>query len=106
MTEKTKNKDFPPSPFAKFSGTLQLGNSSVDCYVLDTGARVISLRGTLKAIANREGGNVAEYIGVKGLKPYINSKLVAAGTIVFFISGIPQKAKGITAEVFLDICDA
>lgn len=105
--EKEAKKDFPPSPFAKHFGELTLGKQhNVDCYVLDNGDRVISFRGTLKAIADREGGNLAEYIGVSGLKSYINKDLVLAETVDFFIPGSPTLGRGIKAETFLDICNA
>jgi len=107
IDENINTNDSPhPSPFAKYRGELFLGNTSIDCYVLDTENRVISFRGTLKAIAGREGGNLAEYIGVQGLKDYINKELVLAETIEFNIPGIPYMGKGIKAEAFLDICNA
>src|ERR1022692_1361991 len=37
--------------FAKHKGELQLGGASVDCYVLNTGERVISMRSAVQAIA-------------------------------------------------------
>jgi transcriptional regulator with XRE-family HTH domain len=93
-------------PFAKYFGELQLGNNNVDCYVLNTGERVISFRSMLKSIADRDGGNLAEYIGINGLKPYINSELVLAETIEFSIPGIQYLGKGMKAESFIDICNA
>jgi hypothetical protein len=98
--------EFPPSPFAKHQGALDLGGSEVDVYVLDRGERVISLRATLKAIANRDGGNLAEFIGVTALKSYIDKDLVLAETIEFNIPGTQMKGRGIPAERFLDICRA
>jgi hypothetical protein len=53
---------FPESPFAKYKGELSLGGASVDCYVLDTKQRVVSLRASVKAIANVEAG-LGDYIG-------------------------------------------
>ena len=55
-------------------------------------------RGTLKAMANREGGNLAEYIGIHGLKSYINSDIVLAETKEFTIPGTQFKGKGITCN--------
>lgn len=104
--EESQQENPYESPFAKYIGELELGSALVDCYVLDTEDRVVSFRGTLKAIAGREGGNLAEYIGVQGLKPYINSELVLAETITFTIPGTQYKGKGIAAENFLDICRA
>jgi transcriptional regulator with XRE-family HTH domain len=99
---------FPDSPFAKYYGELVLGQHTVDCYVLDTGERVISFRGLLRAIADREGGNLAEYIGVSGLKAYINKDDFLATTIEFNIPGAAylSSGKGIPAESFLTLCNA
>jgi len=50
---------------------------------LDNGERVISLRATLKAIADRDSSALAEYISIQALKPYINKELVLAETNVW-----------------------
>ena len=96
----------PDSPFAKHSGTLSLGFQNVDCYVLDTEQRVISMRATVKAIANDDNGDLSKYIGVRTLQPYISQDLINTQLIEFTIPGNPNKSKGITAETFLDICSA
>ena len=98
------DKKLPPSPFAKYSGKLQLGQTDVDCYVLDTKDRVISLRAAGKVIANIDGGNLGRYISVKALKPYINSKLVLGQTVVFNIPGTQFQGHGLTTKNFLAIC--
>jgi len=96
----------PESPFAKYQGVLMLGNSEVDCYVSDTGERLISLRATMKAIADRDGGNLAEYIGVEALKSFIDKDLALAGLIELNIPGTQFKAKCLEAEKLLDVCRA
>ena len=96
----------PKSPFAKYSGELILGQKSVDCYVLDTEERVISIRATVRAISNDDRGEIARYITAKPIVPYINAESIVSGMVEFTIPGIPTKAKGITAETFLDICSA
>lgn len=110
MKENVKSsagENIPPeSPFAKYSGTLQLGAQTVDCYVLDDESRVISMRATVKAIANDDNGDLSKYVGVKALQPYIKADDISAKVVEFNIPGIPTKAKGITAETFLDICSA
>ncbi|WP_231604263.1 hypothetical protein [Leclercia sp. J807] len=57
----------PPmqSPFAKWKGKINLGGEDIDCYVLDTGDRVIALRATVKAIAEVDSGALADYIGAR-----------------------------------------
>lgn len=96
----------PESPFAKYSGELILGQKAVDCYVLDTEARVISLRATVRAISNDDRGEIARYIGAKSLSPYLDPASVTSGIVEFTIPGLPTKGKGITAETFLEICSA
>src|SRR5260221_12325823 len=54
----------PPSPFAKFRGQIDLGGNPIDVYVLDTGDRVLSMRGAVKAITGQDAGNLVEYISV------------------------------------------
>ena len=94
------------SPFAKYSGSLSLGDKPVDCYVLDDKNRVISMRATVKAIANDDNGDLLKYVGVKSLQPYIDSAGISSRFVEFTIPGNPNRAKGITAETFLDICSA
>lgn len=96
----------PESPFAKHKGELSLGESSVECYVLDDKTRVISLRATVKAIAGVETSKLSDYIGIIPLKEFIDKDSVMGGTIEFTVPGNPQKGVGIKAEVFLEICQA
>ena len=93
-----------PSPFAKFRGQIELGGDLVDCYVLDTGERVISLRSTLKAIANVDAGNLGEYVGAKALKPFIKKEKVLGELPDFHIPGTQLRGKGLTSNQFEEIC--
>ena len=95
-----------PWRFAKFGGQLQLGNQTVDCYVLDDESRVISMRATVKAIANDDNGDLLKYVSVRSLQSFIDVASLSDKIIEFTISGNPITAKGITAETFLDICSA
>ncbi|WP_252108958.1 MULTISPECIES: P63C domain-containing protein [unclassified Halomonas] len=90
----------PPSPFAKFRGELQLGDSSVDCYVLDTGERVINLRSVVRSIADADSGDLAKFIGVSSLKPYINKDLILAELVEFSIPGTQFKGYGLSTSNF------
>ena len=47
---RLEGDELPPSPFAKFYGRSMLGGNPIDVYVLDTGDRVMSLRGAVKAL--------------------------------------------------------
>ncbi|MBC8241978.1 MAG: helix-turn-helix domain-containing protein [Alphaproteobacteria bacterium] len=79
--------DFPSSPFAKWRGQIELGGDPIDCYVLDTGQRVIALRSAVKAIADAESGDLAKFTGVSALKPFINNELILAELVEFSIPG-------------------
>lgn len=92
------------SPFAKWKGKINLGGEDIDCYVLDTGERVIALRATVKAIAEVESSALADYIGAKAIKPFIDSNLILAELIEFSIPGTQFKSQGLKTEHFELIC--
>ncbi|PDO87020.1 hypothetical protein BK796_09585 [Kosakonia pseudosacchari] len=92
------------SPFAKWKGKINLGGEDIDCYVLDTGDRVIALRATVKAIAEVDSGALADYIGAKSLKDYINSDLILEELLEFSVPGTQFKSQGLKSEQFELIC--
>ena len=94
----------PAELFAKHAGSLDLGGSDLDVYVLSNGARVISLNKVVKAITDKEGGNLGEYIGVSSLKDFIDKDLVLGESYEFDIPGTQFRGRGITAESFLSVC--
>jgi len=94
----------PDSPFAKFRGDLKLGQASIDCYVLDSGERVISLRAVLKSIADVDTSKLEDYIGVQSLGQYIDKRSILTDLIEFNIPGISWRGKGMKAESFIEIC--
>ncbi|MEH7850334.1 MULTISPECIES: P63C domain-containing protein [Rhizobium] len=94
----------PDSPFAKWRGQIDLGGDVLDCYVLDTGQRVIALRSAIRSFAGVESGNLGNYIGVAGLKPFINSDLILGELIEFSIPGTQFRGSGMTTEHFELIC--
>jgi hypothetical protein len=94
-----------PVPAARWPGVLQIGDG-IPCYVLENGVRVISQRGAVKTIAGVDTGKAGNYWGLAALKPYLNNDLSTGETIVFSIPGVPTTAKGISAETFIDICNA
>ncbi|MBO1347804.1 MAG: hypothetical protein EBE86_010595 [Hormoscilla sp. GUM202] len=100
----------PKSPFAKYNGEIQLDKNKIDCYILDkvgekTDVRVISMRGAVKGMTGVEHGNLSGYINVQALRPYIKSSILDEA-IEFTIPGTPRNGFGISAETFLDICEA
>lgn len=96
----------PESPYAQWPGSIDLGGEPIDCYVLDTGERVLALRSAIRAISGTDSGNLGNYIGVSALKPFINSELVLGELIEFSIPGTQFKGSGLTTANFETILTA
>lgn len=94
----------PKSPFAKWRGQIDLGGDLIDCYVLDTGQRVVALRSAVKSITTVDSGKLGQYIGVSALKPFINSDLILGELLEFSIPGTQFMGSGLTTEHFEAIC--
>lgn len=96
----------PTSLQAHWSGQLNLGGAPIDCYVLNNGERVISLRAAVSAIADADSGDLAKFIGVSSMKPFIDKDLVLAELLEFVIPGTQFKGSGLTTGVFEQILRA
>lgn len=93
--------------FAKHKGELTLGETNVDCYVLNNNERVIGLRSTIVSIAKARSSSIMSYIGTKSLAAYIDCKAIIDNTMEFDVPGVSfQRGKGISAENYLAICHA
>lgn len=86
--------------FAKWKGQIDLGGDVLDCYVLNTEKRVISLRATVRSIAEVDNSDLAQMIGVSSLKSFINKDLILAELVEFSIPGTQLKGLGLTTEHF------
>lgn len=101
-------------PKATHWGELQIGETSLPCYVLETGERIFSLKGVVVGLIETEGGQLAEYIKVKSLKPFLSEDLTPAedGSIPALIrfdtggEGVGKYALGLPVERFMDLCTA
>ena len=104
----------PKMPRATHWGELEIGESSLPCYVLDTGERVFSLKGVVVGLIGTDGGQLAEYIKVKAIKPYLSNELTPAENdvipaLINFNTGGDAFAKyalGLPVEKFMDLCAA
>lgn len=90
----------PESPFAQWPGQIDLGGELIDCYVLDTGDRVIALRSAIKALTGADSGNLGSYIGANALKPFLSSDLILGELVEFSIPGTQFKGSGLSTEHF------
>lgn len=101
-------------PKAEYYGELRLGESLIPCYVLEGGERVFSLKGVVVALMGIEGGQLAEYIKVKALRPFLPPELIPAENdeipaLIKFDTGghsFTKNAIGVNVERFIDLCSA
>ncbi|GAT31509.1 P63C domain-containing protein [Terrimicrobium sacchariphilum] len=101
-------------PKATHWGSLKIGEVEIPCYVLENGIRVFSLKGIVVSLIGTDGGQLAEYLKVKVLQPYLPKDLIPAenGKVSALFqfdtgaSGIAQHALGLDVEKFMDLCGA
>jgi hypothetical protein len=95
-------------------GVLELGNTSIDCYVLKDGTRVLSAREMQRALAMVDEGDSKEisgtrlnrYLGQKTLQPFIYKGKEPGHFEPIVCLKVNQKINGYEATVLVDICDA
>jgi hypothetical protein len=95
-------------------GELSIGNAVLPAYVLDTGERVFSLKGVVVGLIGTEGGQLAKYIKVKTIKPFLpfdlqpqeGDSIPALRKFDTGGDGFTKFAQGITVERFMDLCAA
>lgn len=104
------------TPAAIAWGTLQIGEAQLPCYVLNDAeqTRVFSLKGVVVGLIGTEGGQFAEYIKVRALRPYLPEDMIPAENdvipaLVQFDTGgdgVAKYALGVPVERFMDLCVA
>lgn len=95
----------PKIPVAKWMGELEIGEGSLECYVLDDGRRVISRTGATKVLAGAKGGGQLEkYVAAGELPNYMPPEL-SESMIDFQLQGVVNKSvRGMSADTFLEVC--
>ena len=101
-------------PKATHWGELEIGAQTIPCYVLDNGQRVFSLKGIVVGLTGTEGGQLAEYLKVRSLRPYLPNDLVPSDdgiipALIKFDTGgkfFTKHAIGFPVERFMDVCAA
>lgn len=93
---------------------MKIGDTEIECYVLDNGVRVLSQMGTQRALGlSDRGGRLADYVKKSALKPYLTDEVTAAVKTPFKFYR-PQSddsnrvviASGVEATILKKICDA
>lgn len=76
--EAEAESSLTPLPRATHWGELTIGETSIPCYVLQNGERVFSLNGVVGGLIGTDGGQLAEYIKVRSLRPFLPDDLIPA----------------------------
>lgn len=98
-------------PVATHKGLIKIGDTEIQCFVLDDGRRVISGRGMTAAIGMKgRGQGFARIEGLKAVKISQNDNLsLAIHEPIRFLGGSPkvgQPSDGFEATVLQDLCEA
>jgi hypothetical protein len=101
-------------PKATHWGELPIGGALLPVYVLETGERVFALKGVMVGLIGIEAGNLADYLMVKPLKPYLPLDLLPdeGGNIPILIEfdttakGFAKHSLGFPVEKLMDLCVA
>jgi len=94
----------PPVPYSMFRGELPIGETKVECHVLNDLKRVITQREVVRILSGgRDSGNLKAYLERNEL---IHSDNVLGQQIRFTVPGIPTPASGIEGTLLIEICDA
>lgn len=119
MARWNKSTDLPTTDVRKAlwgapEKMLKIGNTLVECYVLEGGVRVLSGRGMQEAIglggtANTHGTKLRSFLGSDSLKGFVNNELtMAIETPTRFTrpgrGGVPAIA--FEATLLIDLCEA
>ncbi len=100
-----------PPPQATHAGVLKIGNTEIQCYVLDNGCRIISTRGMMKALGRTwrgrkyAGTELPVFLEAKNLKAYIGNDLSSVLSLVEFRTPTGARAEGFHAALLPKICE-
>lgn len=91
-------------PYSAFPGTLEMGDTSLECHVLNDGRRVLTAREVVRALRGTRSNppSIQRYLDAL---PAYQDGMFDNRTLQFRIPGLPQVATGFEAEVLVEICD-
>jgi hypothetical protein len=105
-SEIVESKPSSKLPVSLFQGTLEIGDVSFSCHVLDSGERVIVQREVVRALTGVVHGNLPRYLTTTRLSKYFDLERITRQIIDFAIPGTQYVATGYDATLVVDICDA
>lgn len=99
------------NPRATHTGTLKLGDSEIQCYVLENGERILSTRGIMRSLRRTwrgrkySGTQLPVFLEANNLKPFIINELDPVLKPLIFRTDRGAKGEGYRAEILPYICD-
>ncbi len=99
-------KELTTRPISLFQGELEIGDVVLPCHVLDNYKRVIVQRAVVRAIADRDSGNINRYLTANNISKYIDLGQIENRTIRFSVPGTQYEAIGYEATLLVEICNA
>lgn len=97
-------------PKATHAGQIRIGDAEIQCYVLDSGDRVISTRGMMRALGRAwrgrkyTGTELPVFAEANNLKPFIDNDLAAVLSPLEIRTDKGAKSEAFKAEVLPGIC--
>jgi hypothetical protein len=94
----------PEMPYSMFTGSLEIGDVTFECHVLNNHQRVLTQREVVRVISGgRISGNLTRYLE---RNPLYNGEMLAGRTVQFRVPGAgSQAAIGYDAELLVEICE-
>jgi hypothetical protein len=93
-----------PMPYSAFRGSLQIGDVTLECHVLNDTRRVLTAREVVRALRGTRSNPPSLHRYLDALPAYVPG-MFDQQIMDFRIPGLPQTAMGLEATVFIEICD-
>jgi len=93
-------------PVSLFQGTLEMGDITFSCHVLDNYKRVIAQREVVRSLTGKVSGDLKGYLSATTVSKYFDLATIANKVIDFRIPGTQYEANGYEATLLIEICDA
>src|SRR5271169_5627447 len=102
-------------PYATHEGTIRIGEIEIPCAVLNTGQRVLTQSGFMRALGRarqakgrqyyRGDVNLPAFLTAQNLKPFISNKLEVTSSQIEFRTKKGMRAFGYEDELLPEVCD-
>lgn len=89
-----------------FNGTLDIGDVSFPCHVLNNGKRVITQREVVRLMTGHAKGGIDRYLQSSVLNGYLDPQKIERQTVEFKLQGTGRQAVGYEGTLLVEICDA